>query len=360
MGIKGLNQFLRDTCPGIFEEINIEQYAFKKVAVDISLYMCKYKAISGDRWLTSILNLVTCFRRRNVHCIFIYDGASPPEKMAEQAERREARGKIWESIDVLESAMTEYHETGKILPVLVEFYDAYMAKTGNARAPRLRKSHNSVAAPEIDIPTVRVLIDKKRQQLFRISPADFELTRALFTVLKIPFYIAPMEAETMCADLCKRGLVDCVLTEDTDVLAYGASIFLSKLDLCTGKCRRVIHIDLLTTLELTADEFLDFCIMCGTDYNKNIPKIGPAKSFALIEKHRNVETIAVNTDFDISILNHNRTRELFTSYEQKEIKVLFCGKPVMREVEEFLLVNNIRIGLEAIKKAFVDDVIVFA
>lgn len=360
MGIKGLNKFLRDTCPDIFEEINIKDYAFKKVAIDISLYMCKYKAVCGDRWPQSFINLVACLRKNDIHCIFIYDGKAPVEKIGEQKERRDARDKTSDTVEALEVALAEYHATGEIAYLLYDFYEAYQKKTNTAMMPSLRKKRNgNEQVREIDIPTIESLVAKRRQQLFRISPEDFALTRELFDILKVPHCIAPAEAETMCADLCKRGLVHAVLSDDSDVIAYGAPLCLMKLDIGTGRCCRLIHADLIATLELNEHEFLDFCIMCGTDYNKNIPRIGPAKAFALIEEYRNIESIAVNTAHEVEILHHERTRELFTTYEEVEIKIPFCGRPDMTELEVFLFKNNIRMSVDSLKASFLNDNVVF-
>ena len=73
MGIKNLNNLLRKKCPQVFVDIHLSEYAFKKLAIDVSLFMCKFKAICGDRWLTSFVNLVQCLRRNEIHCVFIYD-----------------------------------------------------------------------------------------------------------------------------------------------------------------------------------------------------------------------------------------------------------------------------------------------
>ena len=55
MGIKGLNNFLRKKCVGVFNNIQLKDLAYKKLAIDISLYMCKYKVVCGDRWLSAFL-----------------------------------------------------------------------------------------------------------------------------------------------------------------------------------------------------------------------------------------------------------------------------------------------------------------
>ena len=54
----------------------------KKIAIDISLYMCKYKAIYGDNWLYAFLKLISSLRKNEIHCVFIYDNGAPPEKMS--------------------------------------------------------------------------------------------------------------------------------------------------------------------------------------------------------------------------------------------------------------------------------------
>ena len=71
MGIKQLNKFLRNNCPDIFEQVHISEYSYKKVSVDVSLYLCKFKSIAGDRWLSMFLNLVACLRKNEVHCVMI-------------------------------------------------------------------------------------------------------------------------------------------------------------------------------------------------------------------------------------------------------------------------------------------------
>ena len=78
MGINNLNKFIRDTSPGAFEEVHLSNFAFQRIAIDISLYMHKFKAVCGeDRWLSAFVNLVASLRRNEVHCVFIFDGRLP-------------------------------------------------------------------------------------------------------------------------------------------------------------------------------------------------------------------------------------------------------------------------------------------
>ena len=355
MGINNLNTLLRKHCPDVYEEIHLSQYAYKKIAIDISLFLCKYKAICGDRWVTAFFNLVSCLRRNEIHCVFIYDTGSPPEKAEEKAERVKQREKNEKRVYDLEIALEYYYNTGEINDLLLEFSEKN--KIGEFTQKRLLSVKNSNELVDVDI--IKTKIEKMRSQILNISKEDFDLTRELFTILNIPFYDAPLEAETTCADLCKRGLVDAVLSEDTDVLAYSTPIFLTKIDTALDTCVRLTHSDILESLELNQEEFLDLCIMCGCDYNKNIPKIGCETSLKYISQYKSIDEIGLKTNLDIKILNHIRTRELFLEYKKIDLTTIpFCGVPDFEKLEEFILRNKISINLETLKKNFTHVIIV--
>ena len=91
MGIKNLNKFLREKCPEVFEPTHISHYSFKKVAIDISLYLHKFKAIAGDRWLAAFLHLVASLRvTRSMQCSFSMENLHPRRaKNAPSAVKKE-------------------------------------------------------------------------------------------------------------------------------------------------------------------------------------------------------------------------------------------------------------------------------
>ncbi len=351
MGVHNLNKFLRNNSPDIFVNVHISEYAFKKVAIDISLYLCKFKSICGNRWLAAFINLVACLRKNEIHCVFIYDSGAPPEKQAERKERAAAREKMEARVYALEEALEKYHMTNEVDQILIDLCN----KSKDLTPQRLLGKTKST----IDMNWVEARVAKMRSYILDISAEDFALTKQLFTILEVPYFDAPLEAETMCSDLCKRGLVDAVISEDTDVLAYGAPVFLTKLDTTTGVCVRINHTHVLESLGLNHQEFLDLCIMCGTDYNKNIFRVGPEKSYKYIKEHRTIENIAENVGMDVSILCHVRGRELFTEYEQADVTIPYCGTPDFQGLQEFVFRNNIGIDIEGLRSAFIHNVIVF-
>jgi flap endonuclease-1 len=352
MGIKNLNRFIRDICPYVFEEIEISEYRFQRVAIDISLYMNKYKAVAGENWLTAFVNLIACLRRNEIHCVFIFDGKPPDEKQDERARRRETRQKMEETLYNLEDALDDYHKTGEVAECLAELYNRRRSPTHK----RLLKNDKVT----INMEWIENKIRQKRSQLYSIESDDYEKVKELFRVLDVPYYTAPYEAEKMCSKLCIEEKVCAVLSEDTDVLAYGTPIFLSKIDTSKDTCVRVNHEALLSALSITKEQFLDLCIMCGTDYNTNIPKVGSKTAYKKILEHGNIENIGKVGRVDISILKHEVVRKLFIEFGEKTTEEIpYCGRPNFEKLESFMRVNNIRLSIERLKRDFTENIVVF-
>ena len=352
MGIKSsFNAFLKSICPEIFETIHLSEYAYRKIAIDISLYINKYKAIAGDNWKASFIKLIACLRRNQIHCVFIFDGKSPIEKDEEKLKRRNERLKLEKKVFDLEESLEEYHKTGIIKESLI---DLYKKRKTNNRLLNISKEDS------IDIKWIEEKIKSKRSQLYEITPEDYENIKKIFDILKVPYFIAPWEAEKMCAKLNIDGIVDAVLSEDTDVMAYGTPCFLSKIDTSQDICVSINKDKLLTGLDLTYEQFLDLCIMCGTDYNENIPKIGSKTAYKHICKYKSIEDFSTETKIDIAILKHIRVRELFTYFENEDVKVVpYCGHPDFELLEKFIKEHNIYISFEQLRKDFTLNILVF-
>ena len=350
MGIAGLTQFLRSECPQVFREISLAELQYKKGAVDISLYVFKYITIFGDKWLTAITNLVSILRKNDIHCCFIYDTSAPPEKMLERENRREKRDKLDEKINSLQEALVSAHTTGKIDQILIDLHEK-MNADNLKRKSLLNPTRVKISSNSVNLDTLEKEIDRISKQSVHVQTSDFENSKELFGLLSIPFFDADVEAETTCSDLCKQGKVDFVLSEDSDVLAYGAPMFVSKINTSNATAIVVYYQEVLDALDFTSEQFLDFCIMCGTDYNSNIRLIGPKKAFKLIKEHKSIEAIA-DKGIDVSVLNHKRGRQLFKDYKRFSGDIAYCGEPDFKKLGGFIFKHAIGTSLEKIRKTF--------
>lgn len=355
MGIADLNKFLRDKAPGIFHRVHLSHYAYRRIAVDVSLFLNvlvarnsnpdnKYRERAG--WLADFLDFVKCLRKANVHAVCVFDavGVPHPAKQVERDERRANRAKLTEKVATLVEAMKTYEETQILLPELEEF-----AKSKGAIAPSILARPGTPSKTIVNVKTIRESIYSLRKQLFSITPDDFALVKKLLDLLSVPHVTAPLEAETLCSDLCKQGLVEGVLTKDSDTFAYGCPTVLTNIDVRAGLCDRVVYDEVLQELGLTSESFLDFCCMCGTDYNKRIPGIGPVKAYNLMKKFGRIEAV---TGVDTSKLDYVTPRKMFTEYTPWSGKLGYCGQPKWSELFEFLGCHGVMHDEVALREAF--------
>ena len=78
MGVKQLNRLFRTICVNGLKKTNLRELKNRKIAVDISIYMYKYKQ-QGDM-IDGIFSMITLFQKYNIIPIFVFDGKPPIEK----------------------------------------------------------------------------------------------------------------------------------------------------------------------------------------------------------------------------------------------------------------------------------------
>jgi len=116
--------------------------------------------------------------------------------------------------------------------------------------------------------------------------------------------------------------------------------------------------------------WLDLCIMCGTDFNDNIPRIGPVTSLNYIKKYKNIETIGESVTkvdkqtkqkvkLDISVLAHEKTRELFRCNDVPE-KLEPTTKPDLEKIEERVSDKRLKISITTIRRRLGIDIFEFS
>lgn len=349
MGIKGLTAFLRKQCKDVFHQENISLFRHKMITVDASLYIYKYKSIYQDKWLQSVLNLVLILRKADVHCMFIFDGNCPEEKLNERKIRSERKNDTTARADLLELDLATYIETGIISDNMQAVYEKELK---NVEVKPLLSQRNQACIASV----IEQKINKLRGSVVKMTSNDTQALKELCDAMKIPYMTANGEAEKLCAILTQKKVADAVLTDDSDVIAYGASLVITQLNVQTGECTVIVPSEVTDHLQVTYEQFVDFCIMCGTDFNSNIAKIGPVKAFKLIQTFGSIEQIEKNEQVDVSCLNYVRVRELISDGTDNGkivtgIKTIWCGRPDVNKVKLFAVTNNIRVSESQIEES---------
>lgn len=290
MGVKRLNNLLTRMCGmSHVSLVPICNFTDKAIAVDATLYVCILKM--KNNYVSAIIEFLTLFRQHRIRPIFVFDGEAPAEKHRERIERADRRAVARNRIKLLERDLEIYKTTQQASDLL---------KSIDLKSRKLVPS-------KISVTKIQEHIDRLKSQILSIGPQDFETMKNLLNVFGIPFITAEGEGEFLCSALARHGMVDAVLTRDTDALACLSPNVITDID---GEYFHVVSLqEVFTGLELGPSEFVDLCIMCGTDFNTNIPKIGPYRAYELIKEYRSIDNLPLN--IDRSCLNHKRVREIF-------------------------------------------------
>jgi len=298
--------------------------------------------------MQSFYTMIACLRKNRIHLVAVYDNKAPPEKIPEQRQRHYHRMKMRKKIEPVLTAWHEIEHTltdGRDIPMILHDY----MKNMNKQITRL--------TPESML-CIKYEMKKLENQMTIVRTADFEETKVLFQMLNIPIVQSCMEAEGTCAKLCMEKHVDGVLSEDTDVLPFGAPVMLHRLNV---KDETVVILrlkDILKILHLTMESFIDFCIMCGTDYNPNMFMIGSEKAFNYISIYKNIENIkACMNHIPTHVLNFERVRHIFQHAKQTdftETHIPLCGDPDTTIIYGYLDKNNI--DYTSFRQDFIDSV----
>ncbi|KAK3720616.1 Rad2 nuclease [Vermiconidia calcicola] len=149
----------------------------------------------------------------------------------------------------------------------------------------------------------------------RISQAHLELQKAVDVTpsmarelieelkrLDVPYVVAPYEADSQLAYLEQQGMISGVLSEDSDLLVFGVSCLLTKLDQY-GECVMVNRADFTACREVslvgwTDKEFRIMAMLSGCDYLPGIDKMGLKTAYRLVRKHKVIERIVRTVQFD--------------------------------------------------------------
>ena len=156
------------------------------------------------------------------------------------------------------------------------------------------------------------------------------------------------EAEAVCCYLANKGYVNGVISNDSDVLAYDVDLFLYDINPFTESVVVYKKLNVLNSVNMTKETFLDFCIMCGTDYNTNIPRVGPVSSFLLLQEKKSIDNIDRE---EKTILNHINVRNLFSSFQDfnEHVEIKKANPVDIEQFIEYLVMKNSKVDYTFLK-----------
>ncbi|XP_062223041.1 exonuclease 1-like isoform X2 [Phragmites australis] len=252
MGIQGLLPQLKS----IMAPIGLEELRGQTVAVDTYSWLHKGALSCGDRLCKGIptsrhieycMHRVNMLRHYAVKPILIFDGGLLPIKSDQETKRARSRKENLERAREHEAA-------------------------GNSRAAFKCYQKAVDITPRIASELIQVL--KKE---------------------KVDYIVAPYEADAQMTFLSVNKLVDAVITEDSDLIPFGCSRIIFKMDkFGHGVEFHITRLEINRELDFngfTRQMLLEMCILSGCDYLPSLPGMGVKRAHALIQKLKSHEKI---------------------------------------------------------------------
>lgn len=172
------------------------------------------------------------------------------------------------------------------------------------------------------------------QELQKAVDVTPEMAGQLIEELKrngFQYVVAPYEADSQLVYLEREGVIDGILSEDSDLLVFGAKKLLTKLDQY-GECIMIRRDDFTACKEVslvgwTDHDFRRMAIMSGCDYLASIEKMGLKTAYRLIRKHKSIEKIVRAVQFDGKFKVPANYLDTFTQAERTFLyQWVFCPK----------------------------------
>eukprot|EP00906_Rhabdomonas_costata_P002781 RCo004327 len=253
MGIRDLAALIRQKVPKASHAVNLAQYGGKAIALDATsdlhrvilpgaeaLASRNRTELQGAFWVTWMK--VERLRQRDITPVFVFDGPPPPLK---QHKLEQSKAAVEELRRRRQKAVDEGQQEA------VKKFDLRLAQY------RTRK--------ETD--------DLKR----------------MLRLIGVPVVEAVSEAEMTCVGLVSSGLCVTAASDDSDILPFGAASVIRRL---SGKTEEMYSWDLATILQglkLTRKQFVELCVLLGSDYCPRVRDIGPARALQAVTKFVSIE-----------------------------------------------------------------------
>ncbi|KAL2865862.1 putative exonuclease [Aspergillus lucknowensis] len=211
-----------------------------------------------------------------------------------------------------------------ISPYLVFDGDNLPGKSGTELDRQQRRSESKALGLELHRKGRNAEAYQEFQKAVDVTPL---MARQLIEELKkldVQYVVAPYEADAQLVYLEQHGFIDGIISEDSDLLVFGAKRLLSKLDQ-HGDCVEINRADFTACREVsfvgwTDVEFRRMCILSGCDYLPNIARIGLKTAYRSIRKYKNVEKALRMLQFDGQ---YHVPADYLQNFKQAELTFLY-------------------------------------
>ena len=114
----------------------------------------------------------------------------------------------------------------------------------------------------------------------------------LLKLFGLPYVTAPMEAEAQCAELVSLGLVDGIVTDDSDVFLFGGTRVYKNMFNQARFVECYLSSDLEKEYSLDRRKLIRIAHLLGSDYTEGLPNVGPITALEILSEFETLEDFA--------------------------------------------------------------------
>ena len=130
---------------------------------------------------------------------------------------------------------------------------------------------------------------KDRRDADEVSHIMVTECQQLLKLFGLPYITAPMEAEAQCAELVSLGLVDGIVTDDSDIFLFGGTRVYKNMFNQAKFVECYLSSDLEKEYSLDRNKVIQIAHLLGSDYTEGIPSIGPVTALEILSEFDSLE-----------------------------------------------------------------------
>ncbi|RYP17980.1 hypothetical protein DL765_004199 [Monosporascus sp. GIB2] len=139
-------------------------------------------------------------------------------------------------------------------------------------------------AYERELKALRTQQKKDRRDADEVTQIMITECQALLRFFGIPYITAPMEAEAQCAELVRLGLVDGIVTDDSDIFLFGGTRVYKNMFNSNKFVECYLAADLEKELSLSREQLIALAQLLGSDYAEGLPGVGPVTAVEILSE----------------------------------------------------------------------------
>jgi len=137
---------------------------------------------------------------------------------------------------------------------------------------------------ERELRALRAQQKKDRRDADEVTQVMVTECQALLRLFGIPYITAPMEAEAQCAELVNLGLVDGIVTDDSDTFLFGGTRVYKNMFNGNKLVECYLAVDIEKELSLSRHELISLALLLGSDYTEGLPGVGPVTAVEILSE----------------------------------------------------------------------------